>query len=641
MPKKKPSKSKTEKPLTNTAQEIKKPPKWFYLILFLIPVLFFILLEIGLSIADYGTDFTQFKVISDYYPDKIFMNPDLPYKYFFNLKTAPSVIPDGFDKVKKDNAFRVFILGGSSAAGWPYVPNASFSRQLKRRLELLYPENTIEVINLGVSAINSYTIRDFVPGVIEQKPDLILIYAGHNEYYGALGAGSSVFLTNSRFFVNTFIWLQNFKTTLLIQDFISWFYGFFISEKKYIEEKSDGTLMSRMIGESLIPLNSDTYWAGINQFEGNLQDILERFSKEKIPVILGTLTMNLRDQKPFVSEETENYPPAEEVYADAQRQLELGNIEEAQQLFFKAKELDALRFRAPEKINEVIRKSGGEFNFPVIDIDSAFKVNSPFGIVGYNLTVDHLHPNIEGYRLIADVYFDEMEKLNLLPAGKRIDIERIKADSILTADLPLTKLDSTLAELSIMVLTGAYPFVPLGTPNYKILNFKLNDKVDSLAAAVFDKVMKWENAHAKMAEYFYNAGDYKNFMREMDAIIAGRPFFDVPYENVVTGLIQRNLYNESIPYLKKLHSFRPSYFTNKWLGQVYLSLNEAEQALTYLSGAVKYSEADYQVWYNLSGAYFLNGNTNAAITSIERSLQLNSKNPAAQNFYNQLKSLKK
>lgn len=641
MPKKKPSKSKTEKPLINTSQETKKPPKWFYLVLFLIPLVFFVLLEIGLRIADYGTDFTQFKVISDYYPDKIFSNPDIPYKYFFNLKTAPSVIPDGFDKTKKDNAFRVFVLGGSSAAGWPYVPNASFSRQLKRRLELLYPENTIEVINLGVSAINSYTIRDFVPGVIEQKPDLILIYAGHNEYYGALGAGSSVFLTNSRFFVNTFIWLQNFKTTLLIQDFISWFYGFFISEKKYIEEKSDGTLMSRMIGESLIPLNSDTFWSGINQFEGNLQDILERFSKEKIPVILGTLTMNLRDQKPFVSVENENHPPAEEVYADAQRQLELGNIEEAQQLFFKAKELDALRFRAPEKINEVIRKSGSEFNFSVIDIDSAFKVNSPFGIVGYNLTVDHLHPNLEGYRLIADVYFNEMERLNLLPAGKRINIERIKADSILTAELPLTKLDSTLAELSIMVLTGAYPFVPQGTPNYKILNFKMNDKVDSLAAAVFDKVMKWENGHAKMAEYFYNAGDYKNFMREMDAIIAERPFFDVPYENVVTGLIQRNLYNESIPYLKKLHSFRPSYFTNKWLGQVYLSLNEAEQALTYLSGAVKYSEADYQVWYNLSGAYFLTGNTNAAITSIERSLQLNSKNPAAQNFYNQLKSLRK
>ncbi len=89
---------------------------------------------------DYGIDYTQFKAISNYYPDKLFLNPDLPYKYFYNIKTAPSVLPDGFDKVKKDNASRVFVLGGSTAAGWPYVPNASFSRHLKRRLELLYPD---------------------------------------------------------------------------------------------------------------------------------------------------------------------------------------------------------------------------------------------------------------------------------------------------------------------------------------------------------------------------------------------------------------------------------------------------------------------------------------------------------------------
>ena len=106
---------------------------------------------------------------SDYHKDKIFLNPDLPYKYFFNIKSAPSALPDGLDIQKKSNAFRIFVLGESSAAGWPYVPNASFPRHLKRKLELLYPENTIEVINCGISAINTYTIRDFVPGILRTK----------------------------------------------------------------------------------------------------------------------------------------------------------------------------------------------------------------------------------------------------------------------------------------------------------------------------------------------------------------------------------------------------------------------------------------------------------------------------------------
>jgi lysophospholipase L1-like esterase len=637
----KPSQSKksSEKGKIDKPASVNKPPKWFYAVPFIIPVIFFILLEVSLRVINYGLDYTQFKVVSDYYPDKLFLNPDIPYKYFFNIKTAPSVLPDGFDKEKKDDAFRVFVIGGSSAAGWPYVPNASFSRQLKRRLELLYPDNTIEVINCGISAINSYTIRDFVPGIIEQKPDLVLIYAGHNEYYGALGAGSAVFFANSRFLVNTFIWLQDFKTTQLLQDLISWFYGLFTGKEKTIEQKSDGTLMSQMIGESLIAFDSDVYWNGIEQFKGNLNDILETFSDNSIPVILGTVTMNLLDQKPFVSVETENHPSAEIIYNDAKRQLELGNIEESQNLFFQAKELDALRFRAPEKINEAIKEYADKYSYPLVDVNSLFKVNSPYNIVGYNLTVDHLHPNIDGYRMIADAYYEKMDELKILPEGKKLEISKEKADSILIANFPFTKLDSTLAEFSIIMLTGAYPFVPQGTPNYKMLNYKMSDIVDSLAAAIKNRDIMWENGHAKLAEHYFNKGDYSGFMREMDAIIAERPFFDVPYENVIVRLIDNELLEESIPYLVKLHSFKPSHFTNKWLGQVYLKLNDAVKSLPYLIEAAKYPEADYRVFYNLAGAYYLTGSLDLALSSIERSLQLNPRNPLAQNLYQQLKAL--
>lgn len=624
---------------TDESASAKKPPKWFYLILLLIPVIFFILLEVSLRIVNYGIDYTQFKVVSNYYPDKLFLNPDLPYKYFFNLKQAPSVLPDGFDKIKKNNAFRVFVLGGSSAAGWPYVPNASFSRNLKRKLELFYPENTIEIINCGVSAINSYTLRDFVPGILEQEPDLVLIYAGHNEYYGALGSGSSVFLGNSRFIVNSFIWLHKFKTTLLIRDFVDWVYSLLYSDAEIIEQKSDGTLMSRMIGESLITYNSDVYLNGINQFEGNMRDILTMLKKENVPAIIGTLTMNLFDQKPFVSVRTDEYPPADEVYADAQRQFERGNFDEARDLFFLAKEYDALRFRAPQKINDVITGTAIELNIPVIDIDSLFKINSPYNLVGNNLTVDHLHPNIEGYRMIANAFYERMEELKFLPDGRRNDINKEKADSILIAGFPFTKLDSTLAEFSIIMLTGTYPFVPKGTPNYKMLNYHMKDIVDTIAAAIINKEIKWETGHANLAEYYLINGNHKGFMREMDAIIAERPYFDAPYENVIIKLIDLELLDESLPYLLNLHAIKPSYFTYKWLGQVLLRLNDAVKALPYLIEAARHPQADYQIWYNLSGAYYLNGDVKSSIKSIEKSLQLNANNQLAQNLYRQLKAL--
>jgi len=53
-----------------------------------------------------------------------------------------------------------------------------------------------------------------MPGILEQRPDLILIYAGHNEYYGALGVGSMENLGTSRTIVNFVISLEKFKTAI-------------------------------------------------------------------------------------------------------------------------------------------------------------------------------------------------------------------------------------------------------------------------------------------------------------------------------------------------------------------------------------------------------------------------------------------
>ena len=619
---------------------VKKTPKWFYIVMILIPILFFIILEIVLRILAYGLDYTQFKTISSYYPDKLFLNPDLPYKYFYNVNETPSVLPDGFDKVKKENAFRVFVLGGSSAAGWPYVPNASISRHLKRRLELLYPENTIEIINLGVSAINSYTIRDFIPAVLNEKPDLILIYAGHNEYYGALGVGSTVSLGTSGYLINSYIWLKNFKTTELLQDLISGIYGIFGEPKKSSGQKENETLMSRMIGESTISYKSELYFAGLHQFDGNLRDIFKFCKEENVPVIIGMLTSNTLDQKPFISEKYENFPPAIEVYNEGLEKLNEGEFKSADSLLTFAKDLDALRFRAPSEINNIIKRLAVEFNCPVVNVDSVFRSESDLNIVDYNLTVDHLHPNIEGYSLMARAYFLKMEEINILPTGKRKNIFINEQDSLLKKNFPFTKLDSTLADMKIIILTGNYPFVPKGTPNYKMKNYKMKSITDTLSMKVINKNLKWETAHTELADWYYEQGNFEAFKKEMDAIIQERPFFDQPYEYLIKKLIDKDLFIEATPYLIKLHSFKPGYYTYKWLGQINLYKVNYKEALNYLIKAVEFPEADYQTWYNLAGAYYQNRQSENAMFSIKKSLELNPDNPRAKDFYQQLLSLK-
>ena len=619
----------------------KKAPKSFYVIMILIPVVFFALLETGLRVFNYGFDFTTFKSISNYYPDKIFLNPDVSYKYFYGIKKAPTPIPDGFDKIKKENSFRIFVLGGSSAAGWPYVPNASFSRQLKRRLELLYPDNTIEVINLGISAVNSYTIRDFISGVIEEKPDLVLIYAGHNEYYGALGVGSTFTISSSPALVNLYLKLRDFKTVQLIQNLMSGAASLFSSNVSTKENVSNETLMSRMIGESTIPYKSEKYNNGLAQIEENLNDILKRLKNENIPVIISTLTSNTRELKPFVSDSTDKkYPPAITVFNAATDSLNNGNVYYADSLFSFAKDLDALRFRAPSDINNLIRKLAETYNCPVAEVDSSFRKNSPFNIVGYNLTVDHLHPNLKGYFLMAKSFYREMQKYNYLPNGKKKNISSEKQDSLLWKNFPFTKLDSVISEMKIDRLTGEYPFVPKGTLNYKLNSLKINDYYDSLALQVINNDIEWEKAHNLIAERFYKQNNIKGFLREMNAVIEERPFYDQTYRYIANMLIDKNLTEIALPYNQKLHTLKPEYFTYKWLGQIALHNNQYNKALDYLTKASKYSEADYQTWYNLAGAYYFINKIDDALSAIEKSLKLNSKNPLAQNFYKQLKTIK-
>ena len=618
----------------------KKNPFWFYVVLIAIPFVFIISLEVLLRYFDYGYDFRYFKQASEYYSDKYFANTDLPRKYFFNIKATPSVVPDGFDIEKKNNAFRIFVLGESSAAGWPYVPNASFPRHIKRKLELLYPENTIEVINLGISAINSYTLRDLSFGVAEMHPDLVLIYTGHNEYYGALGVGSSVNIGYSRSLVNTYLTLRNFRTTQFLQNLISGVIGIFNSADSKNNDRKE-TLMSRMIGESLIPYNSDMFNNGIDQFKGNMDDILKLFSDKNIPVVIGNLTFNAKDQKPFVSVKSEKNLSADEIYLNAQKEYQLGNFEIAKQLFNQAKEFDALRFRAPQKINDAIYDLAKKYNLSVVNIDSVFESNSPNGIVGSNLMVDHLHPTFEGYRIMGDAYFDKMQKMNLLPKGSRSSLAESKADSILKVNFPFTRLDSTVAQMKVIQLTGSYPFVPKGTLNYKVLNFRPKDIVDTVAIKLINLEIPWESAHALLSDYYFKKGDYANCIKEIAVIIAERPYYDIPYKDLISKLVDGGKLDEAMDFLVPLYKLKPDYFATKWLGQVLLKQNNYKDALNYLQQAVKFREADSQTYYNLGGAYFLNKQNDEAIAALQKSISLNPQNRLAINFYNQLSALTK
>lgn len=630
-------KNKKAAPLQES-QNTKKYPVWFYLVAILFPFLFIILLETGLRIFNYGDSFKVFDKVYSSYSDLLFLNPDLAKKYFVNLDNPPTAIADGFPEKKGENTFRVFVLGESSAAGWPYIPNASFPRHLRRKLELYFPEKNIEVINLGMSAISTYTLRDFTRALIKQHPDLVLIYTGHNEYYGALGAASTQSIAGLPFLNNLYLRLIDFRTVQLLRDAIRFVKGSVAKVGSGGQPDQNETLMARMVGENLVPYKSRLFNTGLEQFESNMRDILELLKSENIPVILSTLTSNIKDIKPFESVKAEGYPEALSVYNDAVKKSEAGDSASAKKLFVYARDLDALRFRAPSEVNRIIKRLAAEYSLPLAEVESVFDSLSPGNITGNNLMVDHLHPNTRGYKIIADVFFETMVKEKFLPP---LDTTRNRdeIEIYLQSAFPFTELDSVIADIRIRILTGGYPFTKKGEKNKLIEDFKPVNKRDTLAMLVIDKLKTLDEAHIELAESFWKKGDYKSAAREISVLIEERPFNTSNYEQLINMLIDVKQYDLALPYLKRYDKISSNAYTNKWLGAIYLERGDNVTALSYLQKSYTLKQNDPQLLYNLAGAYYLNNRPREAFEAITQCLKINPQNKAAQSFYSQLKPL--
>lgn len=614
-------------------QNSKKYPFYFYLILISIPFLFFILLEFGLRVFNYGEDIPQWVKLSKDYPSRIILNPDICKKYFYNLRKLPKPWTDSFEENKKEGTFRVFALGESSCAGFPYHLNGSFPKEIQRRLEIYYPTKKIEVINLGITAISSYVISDLIDGIIEKEPDLIIIYTGHNEYYGAMGVASSESLGNNFWLVRKLISWSQLRTFQLINSLIS---KLNVQQDSPINDNS-GTLMKKMAKGKHIDFKSDIYKLGIDQFENNMRFVLEKSFNSKIPVIFSTLTSNLKDQKPFISDSTDNSNSADFFYNKGKEELEKRNFTSAKQNFLFAKEHDLLRFRAPEEINLKIRSLSKEFGSTLLDIDSIFNSSSKYSITGDELFIDHLHPNIAGYRLIGKEFFKLIIKMNLLKTND--NMITLKQDEnfekLVNKSFPFTLIDTIYSNMKIDNLKSNWPFD--NNNSNKFVNMNLKSVLEyKVAEKLFQEKILWENSHSEISLYYYQHQQYYRFSREINAIIEFAPYDIYTYKFLINKLIQAKEYELALPYLLKLDFLHSDDFSNKWLGIIFLIRNETLHSINYLKKSLLYNESDVQVLYNLAGAYYILNSKTETIGYLLKCLSINPNYKEAKNFLNRI-----
>ncbi len=564
----------------------------FTIILILIPILFLVIIEFALRIIGYGQNLSLFlpsKNLKDYY--KININVG---RRFFTKNDPTQPGNDLFLIHKPSNGFRVFVLGASTAQGFPYDMNISFSRILYYRLKELYPERPIEVINVSMAAVNSYALADFIDEILKQKPDVILIYAGHNEYYGALGVASTEG-SNISWVKKIHLKLIHLRIYQFVQNQII---GIFNKT-----QPATATLMQRIVKNKSIPFGSPEYEEGIKQFENNLIYILKKTHKAGVPVIISELVSNVRNLPPFQSESYKNVPPAISIYKEAIKAEASGNLIKAKELYYKAKDLDCIRFRAPEDINNTIHKLAKEWKIPVIPMKSLFEEYSLHGIIGNELILEHLHPNIKGYFLIADAFLKKMIETKII--NQPSDSSILKPFYSYRAHWGYTELDSLTADKRIKSLMAGWPFQPDTVVNLYIYNYKPTSLIDSLSLLC----LKYDNLsltqmHRELALNYINEGKIEPAFYEYLALVYTNPYIMHYY---VKGLqLAEQLSSDTLAFLllKDMPFLDSTYFALMKLGKVFLKWGKYNIAFNYFSKAQQISQNKIDKIYAKEGLYF-------------------------------------
>ncbi|PTQ97904.1 GDSL-like lipase/acylhydrolase family protein [Mucilaginibacter yixingensis] len=553
----------------NTNPSISKVKKrWFRLMACLLPFVFLALAEGMLRLTGYGHDTSLFVP----YPNdagKLVMNRYASERYFSDTVNATKGYYEPFEKKKAPGTLRLFVLGESTAAGYPYFHNGSFHRWLQYRLMHALPAQRVEVINLSLTAVNSYTVLDFARQLSALQPDAVLVYVGHNEYYGALGVASTSRIGSNPAMIDLLLNLRRLRLVQLIDNAI---YGFKNSGRKSTDAREN--LMKRMAAKQAIPLNSDDYKAGITQFENNMSALCRLFAKNKVPLFLSTLVSNEKDLYPLTS--ADNGPlSADKAFEAGNKAYSNGQFDKAKADYQQAKEDDELRFRAPEAMNGIIRKLANSYpNVHLVDVRSTFEQASPHGILGNETLLEHVHPNLYGYALMADAYYQSLKQNHIIQpdAGHEMTFAQ------LGQQMPVTRVDSLFGAYQVMMLKAGWPF------NQPIpANFKRGNSVEEqLAGALSVGNVTWGQANDALFRNSMAKGDKRTALRATEAALLETPDNSQYYIYAARLNFDLGNYAESEFYFTRLYQLDASFQNAQNLFLFDIKSDQPEKALGLL-----------------------------------------------------------
>lgn len=337
---------------------------------------------------------------------------------------------------KEPGEYRIFIFGGSAAYGFPLADRYSITAWLRKSFPHLLPDKKVRVINTAWPGKGSHYVLEGAINVMKYKPDLFIIYSGHNEFPVA----NRLYVDNWFYWLNLRLKFRSAAYRLLsirinrVRKHIVYGHSGY-AEKQYRDE----VIANKVYKE--IEITDEEYQRLLKRYRENMENVIKRARRHGVDVLFVTLPANLRDIPPSFSmhrpELSENelrtwqehfdrgvelskhgqYKAAIDAlkqasaidpdYAELQYKLGLsyeqaGNYEDSKKALTLARDLDGRPWRAKSSLNDLVREIARRHNLILVDLVKVFEEASPLGIVGNSLVYDNVHPSASAQLLIAD-----------------------------------------------------------------------------------------------------------------------------------------------------------------------------------------------------------------------------------------------
>jgi tetratricopeptide (TPR) repeat protein len=344
----------------------------------------------------------------------------------------PGIPAQRFPVRKSPDTFRICVFGASTANGYPHRINGSFALFLESILNTVQSRKRVEVFIAGCAALSSFSLLGRIDELTDYGADMVVIYCGHNEFYGLYGPGTTMPLSTRRPVTRLQIWLRERRLTIALGDLLARF------ATPPPEVEQGDVLATAFPDRTDIRYGDETYVAVRANYEANLEAMVTRATRNGLAVVLCTPAANLGGfpvlgsmhdagtGQEALSRWEEACAAAEEAASAgdygraaalwrqasaaspghgetrlrlAQALRALGEDEEAYTEFRAAADRDTVRWRAGSDFADAVRRVAERHRDDGVllaDCEAYLRQHAPNGIPGGGMFMEHVHPTLEG-----------------------------------------------------------------------------------------------------------------------------------------------------------------------------------------------------------------------------------------------------